>query len=370
MSRYKKHGWFGESHRHYLAAKGIATKRFFASRLPTVPIGAFGPSKTAFGRMAENVGVLTDVRHKKMVQRRDKLAGEVDDFTLRREALAKSAADAPSLEGLSNVRRLVDKDTGVPLKDDATEEERANAVREKLSQFEQAMMSGLRPEQEVRKKEILSDLGVGTSKVANALSAFPRYSLEPGSTSDLTHQSVEQYQLDLAGQIELEEKLQNDPATTDATRESSGKLVGYYTNEQKQATDYMKTLNRIDNKMRKSEKLSRAEQSFLGRAVLNIDEGKSHRAEDVKERERGRGLPITEFEQSQGRPAIIDTVSLVSQPQPVAAVSSVSKAVERKVVVNPKAQFVKPVVKKEITELTPLDAIPDIPKQEKHDFEA
>ena len=28
-ARYKKHGWFGESHRHYLAAKGIKTKRYY-----------------------------------------------------------------------------------------------------------------------------------------------------------------------------------------------------------------------------------------------------------------------------------------------------------------------------------------------------
>ena len=30
MSRYKKTGWFGESHRHYLASKGVSTRRYRA----------------------------------------------------------------------------------------------------------------------------------------------------------------------------------------------------------------------------------------------------------------------------------------------------------------------------------------------------
>jgi hypothetical protein len=32
MNRYKKRGWFNESHRHYLAAKGVKTKNYFAKK--------------------------------------------------------------------------------------------------------------------------------------------------------------------------------------------------------------------------------------------------------------------------------------------------------------------------------------------------
>lgn len=34
MSRYKKRGWFNESHRHYLAAKGVKTSKYMAHKLP------------------------------------------------------------------------------------------------------------------------------------------------------------------------------------------------------------------------------------------------------------------------------------------------------------------------------------------------
>ena len=379
MSRYKKRGWFGESHRHYLAAKGIATKRFFASRLPTVPIGAFGPSKTAFGRMAENVGALTDVRHKKMVQRRDKLAGEVGEFALRREAISKSAADAPSLEGLSNVRRLVDKDTGIPLKDDATEEEHANAVREKLSQMEQAMMSGLRPEQEVRKKEIFADLGVGTSKLANALSAFPEYNSGPGGHGEIMHQSMDEYMLDLERNIQLEMKAANDPSVSDAVREKSGKLIEFYGNERLKAKAKKDKIDSINRKMSRSEKLSREEQRIAGQVVLDLREGKSHRSEDVSEREGARGLNITEYEKSQGRPAVVDLIqNAVEQQQPQQQPHAVeqqqpqqqpqSQQLRRKLRTNPSRQFVKP--RSKIEEAKPLDSLP-VPekKDDKHEFE-
>jgi hypothetical protein len=52
-NRYKRRGWFGESHRHYLAAKGIKTRKYFAR-----PVGSNrGPvsvrSSTAFGASIE-----------------------------------------------------------------------------------------------------------------------------------------------------------------------------------------------------------------------------------------------------------------------------------------------------------------------------
>ncbi len=120
MSRYKKRGWFGESHRHYLASKGISTKpkRFFA--------------ETAFGRGIESFGRELDVRRKR-------LAGGADVFVQRRLAQARAEAKAPSLRGLTQQQRR------------------------------EAMVSGLTPDEAALKKSVLVSAGIGATQIQRAV---------------------------------------------------------------------------------------------------------------------------------------------------------------------------------------------------------
>jgi len=121
MSRYKKIGWFGESHRHYLAAKGIKTKKYFVD--------------TAFGRFARDVGVAAhadNLRSKKdEVRRRQNIADTASEFGKKRLVQARQEARAPSLRGLNP------------------------------EQVEKALATGLTPDELIMRDDVLAGVGVG-----------------------------------------------------------------------------------------------------------------------------------------------------------------------------------------------------------------
>lgn len=133
MSRYKKRGWFGDSYRHYLAAKGIKTRRFFADARAMGPggTGAFGPSGSVFGRFVEGVQQVSD-------QRRKGLAVGSDAFSKARLKQARDEAKAPSLRGLTAKQR------------------------------QEAMQTGLTPDELKLRKKVLVSAGIGATQTQKA----------------------------------------------------------------------------------------------------------------------------------------------------------------------------------------------------------
>ena len=142
--RSKPVGWMNESYRHYLAAKGIKTKtRYFAT-------------ETAFGRAVEGF-------QKELDTRRKRLARSAESFSQNKLQIARAQAKAPSLRGLSTYRRWLDRDgKEVP-------EGTVGAVREKISQRDAAIASGLTPDEQKLQKDVLQSAGVGVTAAQTQL---------------------------------------------------------------------------------------------------------------------------------------------------------------------------------------------------------
>lgn len=67
MRRYGR-GWFGDNHRHYLAAKGIETKRYFASNpLKLGGFGSFIKSETEMGLHSQDPTEERSKEHRKFI---------------------------------------------------------------------------------------------------------------------------------------------------------------------------------------------------------------------------------------------------------------------------------------------------------------
>jgi len=62
MTRYKKYGWFGESHRHGLASRGISTKKSYFSKRKTAEEGYFSKFmyEAKHGKQEEEDGCAVD----------------------------------------------------------------------------------------------------------------------------------------------------------------------------------------------------------------------------------------------------------------------------------------------------------------------